>query len=82
MPLFLVAVPPASTGLISIAIEAWLDLKEGSFNRNMPGMLVGLLSQSLDWFRKADSLSSTDMMIDTLQAWNSYFYVEKGIKFL
>jgi hypothetical protein len=44
----LVAAPVASTGLISIAIEACLDLKDGSFNRNMPGTLVGLLSQSLD----------------------------------
>jgi hypothetical protein len=44
----LVAAPVASTGLLSIAIEACLDLKDGSFNRNMPGTIVGLLSQSLD----------------------------------
>jgi hypothetical protein len=69
IPLFLVAELAASTGLISIATEACLDLDEGSFNRNIPGMLVGLLSQSLDLRRKADSLSSIDMMIiDRLQA--------------
>ncbi len=58
--------PVASTGLISI-IEACLDLDEGSFS--MPGMLVGLLSQSLDLLKKADSLSSIDMMIDMLEDW-------------
>jgi hypothetical protein len=56
----LVAAPVASTGLLSIAIEACLDLKDGSFNRNMPGTLVGLLSQSLDLLRRADNLSSID----------------------
>jgi hypothetical protein len=34
MPLFLVADPAASTGLISIAIAANLVLDDGSFNRN------------------------------------------------
>jgi hypothetical protein len=63
---YLLFIPPASTGLISIAIEACLDLKDGSFNRNMPRTLVGLLSQSLDLLRRADSLSSIDMMIDML----------------
>jgi hypothetical protein len=57
MPLFLVAELAASTGLFLIAIEACLVLDEGSFNRNIPGILVGLLPQSLDWLRKADSLS-------------------------
>jgi len=69
IPLFLVAEPAASMGLISIATEACLDLDERSFNRNIPGMLVGLLSQSLYLRRKADSLSSIYMMIiDRLQA--------------
>jgi hypothetical protein len=68
IPLFFVAEPVASTGLISIAMEACLDLDDGSFNRNTPGMLVGLLSQSLDSLRKADSLFSADMVIDRLEA--------------
>jgi hypothetical protein len=62
----LVAAPAASTGLISIAMEAYLDLDEGSFNKYIPGMLVGLLSPSLDLLSKVDSLSSTDIMIDML----------------
>jgi hypothetical protein len=44
----LVAEPAVSTGLISIAIEACLNLDEGSFNRNIPETLVDLLSQFLD----------------------------------
>jgi hypothetical protein len=44
IPFFLVAAPVASTGLISVAIKACPDLEEGSFNRYVPGMLVGLLS--------------------------------------
>ncbi|HEY6164065.1 MAG TPA: hypothetical protein VIW25_04085 [Nitrososphaeraceae archaeon] len=48
----MVAEPAASTGLISIAIEACLNLDEGSFNRNIPETLVDLLSQSLNLLRK------------------------------
>ena len=58
IPLFLVAEPAASTGLISIAIEACLDLDEGIFNRNIPGILVGLLSQFLDSLRVYSLLTS------------------------
>jgi hypothetical protein len=46
-----------TVGLISMATEACLDLDEGNFNRNMPGMLVGLLFQSLNLLRKADSFA-------------------------
>jgi predicted deacylase len=60
----LVSAPVALTELIAIAIEACLDIDEGNFNRNIPGMLVGLLSQSLDLFRKAASLLSVDIITD------------------
>ncbi len=73
IPLFFVAEPVASTGLISIAMEACLDLDEGSFKRKIPGRLVGLLSQSLDPLRKLASLFSTDKVIDRLEAPYSYF---------
>jgi hypothetical protein len=44
MPLFLVADPAESTGLISIAMAACLVLDDGSFNKNTPGILVARLS--------------------------------------
>jgi hypothetical protein len=41
IPLFFVADPELSTGLISIATNGEpLPLKPGSLNRNIPGMLV------------------------------------------
>jgi hypothetical protein len=49
-------------------MEACLDLDEGSFKRKTPGILVGLLSQSLDPLRKLASLFSTDKVIDRLEA--------------
>jgi hypothetical protein len=51
MPLFLVADPAESTGLISIAM-ACLVLDEGNLNRNTPGILVAPLSQSPTSLRK------------------------------
>jgi hypothetical protein len=45
MPLFLVADPAESTGLVSIAMAAYPVLDDGSFNKNTPGILVALLSQ-------------------------------------
>lgn len=64
MPPFLVAEPAASIGLILMAIEACIDLEEGSFNRNTPGILVGLLSQFWDILRNSTSLFSSDMVIN------------------
>jgi hypothetical protein len=57
MPLFLAADPAESTGLISIALD------DGSFNKNTPGILVALLSQSRASLRKIESLSSIAMVI-------------------
>jgi hypothetical protein len=46
MPLFLVADPAESTGLISIAMAACLFLDDGSLYMNTTGILVALLSHS------------------------------------
>jgi hypothetical protein len=61
--LFLVADPAESTGLISIAMAACLVLDDGSFNKNTPGILVALLSQSRASLRKPVSRSSTAIAI-------------------
>jgi len=47
-----------------MAMEACLDLNDGNFNRNIPGMLVGLLFQSLDSLRKLGSKLLIYSLID------------------
>jgi hypothetical protein len=63
MPLFLVADPAESTGLISIAMAVCLVVDDGSFNKNTPGILVALLSKSRASLRKPVSRSSTAIEI-------------------
>ncbi|MFZ0511807.1 MAG: hypothetical protein WAM14_09395 [Candidatus Nitrosopolaris sp.] len=64
----------ASTGLTSIATAACFVLDEGSYNKNTPGILVALLSQSPAPLRKPASRSSIARIRYYIQAIDTLRY--------
>ena len=82
MPLFFVGAPNESTGLISIYTEAEeFDLDLGILSKNMPGMLVAFLSQSLPSFRNLTSLCLLSYSIRYLIGLLTYSLIYVNLQF-